>query len=275
MATTGYFDAIGARVVAGRPFDDRDRPGSTRVLLVSRGLAQRLWPDEDPLGKQLVVDYSTAGTFPYEIIGVVGDTRFRGPRSEPAPEIYLAHAQQPYLILNVVIRTTGDPSAIAPAVQAALREIDPQKPAHGLYPLRELLDATYVRDRQTMAVLLVFAGAATVLAVLSVYAVLSHRVRDRRREIGIRMAMGAAAPSLVAWVVGAGARVVGAGLGAGLAGAWMASAAVAGVLYGVSPTDTLAIVAAAAILIVVAVGAMLPPALRATRIDPVAILRRG
>jgi putative ABC transport system permease protein len=275
MATTGYFDAIGARVLAGRPFDDRDRPASPAVVMVSRGLARRLWPDQDPLGKQLVVDYSTAGTAPYEVIGVVGDTRFRGPRSEPAPEIYLAHAQRPYLVLNVVVRTAGDPAALAPAVQAALREIDPQKPAHGLYPLRELLDATYVRDRQTMAVLLVFAAAATALAVLSVYGVLSHRVRERRREIGIRMAMGAAAPGLVAWVVGAGARVVGLGLGAGLAGAWAASAAIAGVLYGVSPTDALTTTAAAAFLLVVAIVAMLPPALRATRIDPVAILRRG
>ena len=126
--------------------------------------------------------------------------RFRGPRSEPRLRSTSPHAQRSYLILNVVLKSAGDPRALIPAVRAVLKEVDPQKPAHGLYPLEDLIGATYARDRQTMVTLLVFAGTTIFLAVLSVYGVLSQRVRERSREIGIRMAMGADASSLVGWV---------------------------------------------------------------------------
>ena len=130
--------------------------------MVSETLARRLWPGQRAVGRQLVVDYSTAGTYPYEIVGVVGDMRFRGPRSEPRAEIYLPHAQRSYLILNVVLKIAGDPRALIPAVRAALKDIDPQKPAHGLYPLEDLIGATYARDRQAMMTLVMFAAAAIV-----------------------------------------------------------------------------------------------------------------
>jgi predicted permease len=275
IVTPGYFDAVGLRLAAGRRVHDGDHAASARVVMVSEGLARRLWPGQAPVGQQLVVDYSTAGTYPYEVIGVVGDTRFRGPRTEPRPEIYLAHAQRPYLILNVVVRASGDLRAVAPAVRQALREIDPQKPAHGVYPLEDLLDATYARDRQAMAVLSVFSVAATLLAVLSVYGVLAHRVRERSREIGIRMAMGAGSRQLLAWVVGAGARLVGVGLGTGLAGAAAVSSLLGDMLFGVEATDGMTYVIVAAALAGVAAVGTLAPAVRATRIDPVSILRRG
>jgi predicted permease len=275
IVTAGYVEAMGLGIVEGRAIDDRDHPSAPRVLMVSQRLARLVWPGESPIGKQLVVDYSTAGTYPYEVIGVVGDVRFRGPRSEPLPEIYLAHAQRPYLILNVVVRTAGDPRLVMAGVQAALRDVDPQKPAHGLYPLEDLLGATYARDRQVMAVLAVFAIAATVLAVLGVYGVLSHRVRERAREIGIRMAMGAGTGGLVAWVVRAGARLVAIGLAAGLVVAWVCSAAISELLFGVTATDGVTIVGAISLLGVVAVAGTLVPAFRAARVDPMAILRRG
>ena len=275
MVTPGYFAALGLRVAAGRPIDDRDAPTAPRVVMVNEALARRLWPGTSAVGRQLVVDYSTNGTFPYEVVGVVGDMRFGGPRSEPKPEIYLPHAQRSYLILNVVVKTTGDPRALMPAVQAALREVDPQKPAQGLYALADLVDATYARDRQVTATLLVFAGAATFLAVLSVYGVLSQRVRERTREIGIRMAMGASAAGLVGWVARVGARLIGVGLAAGLLAAWLASTALEGLLFGVRPTDALTVAAVVAAVGVVGVVATVVPSWRATRIDPVAVLRRG
>ena len=200
VVTPGYFPAMTLRIADGRAFDDRDQPTSPLVIMVSETLARRLWPGERAVGRQLVVDYSTAGTYPYEIVGVVGDMRFRGPRSEPLAEIYMPHAQRPYLILNVVIRANGDPRAMMPAVRQALKEVDPQKPAHGLNALEDLMGATYARDRQAMVTLLVFASAAIFLAVLSVYGVLSQRVRERSREIAIRMALGADGSRLVTWV---------------------------------------------------------------------------
>ena len=166
MVTPGYFAALRLRIADGRAFDDRDQPGAPRVIMVNETLARRLWPGSRAVGRQLVIDYSTAGTYPSEIVGVVGDVRFRGPRSDPAPEIYIPHAQRPYLVMNVVVRSAGDPRALVPAVRAALKDIDPQKPAQGLYPLEELIGATYARDRQAMVTLLVFAGTAIALALL-------------------------------------------------------------------------------------------------------------
>ncbi len=275
MVTPGYFPALGLRVVDGRAIDDRDLPASPRVVMVNETLARRLWPGQRVVGQQLVVDYSTAGTYPYEVIGIVGDVRFRGPRSAPPPEIYLPHAQRSYLILNVVLRTTGDPRALIPAVRGVLKDVDPQKPAHGMYALEDLVGATYARDRQAMVTLLVFAGTAIFLAVLSVYGVLSQRVRERSREIGIRMAMGAGTPKVIAWVVRAGLRLVVAGMLIGLLAAWMLSGTLEGLLFGVAPRDALTAVVVVAVLAVVGVLATLVPSWRATRIDPVVILRRG
>jgi putative ABC transport system permease protein len=274
MITPGYLQAMGLRLLDGRAIDDRDSPQAPRVLMVSETLANRLWPGRSAVGQQLVVDYSTAGTYPYEIVGVIGDLRFRGPRSEPLPEIYLPHAQRPYLILNVVVKTSGDPRAIIPAVRAALRETDPQKPAQGLFPLEDLLGATYARDRQAMIALLLFAGAAIFLAVLSVYGALSQRVRERSREIGIRMAMGAGAPRVMRWVAVSGLRLIAIGIAAGTALAYAARGAIEGLLFGVVPTDVPTLTIVLAGLGAAGLAATLVPSWRATRIDPVEILRR-
>jgi putative ABC transport system permease protein len=275
IVTPGYFPALKVRIADGRAFDDREQPKSPRVIMISETLARRLWPGQRAVGRQLVVDYSTAGTYPYEIVGVVGDMRFRGPRSEPLAEIFIPHAHAPYLVMNVVIRTSGDPRAFVPAVRQALKNVDPQKPAHGLNALEDLMGVTYARDRQAMVTLLIFAAAAIFLAVLSVYGVLSQRVRERSREIGIRMALGADRSHLVTWVAGAGLRLMSAGVGAGFLMAWMLTGTIDRLLVGVKPTDPLTAVVVAAVLVGVGVLATFIPSWRATRIDPVAVLRRG
>ena len=275
IVTPGYFPAMKLRIADGRAFDHREQPKSPRVIMISETLARRLWPEQRAVGRQLVVDYSTAGTYPYEIVGVVGDMRFRGPRSEPLAEIFIPHAHAPYLVMNVVIRTSGDPRAFVPAVRRALKEVDPQKPAHGLNALEDLMGATYARDRQAMVTLLIFAVAAIFLAALSVYGVLSQRVRERAREIGIRMALGADRSHLVTWVAGTGLRLVSAGVGAGLLIAWMLTGTIDRLLVGVKPTDPLTAVVVAAVLVGIGLLATLIPSWRATRIDPVAVLRRG
>lgn len=275
MVTPGYFAALSLRVIAGRAFDTRDSPTSPRVLMINETLARRLWPGISPVGRRLVVDYSTNGTFPYEIVGVVGDVRFGGPRSTPRPEIYLPHAQRPYLILNVVVKASGDPRALAPAVRAVLHDVDPQKPAQGLHTLDDLVGATYARDRQVMATLVVFAFAATGLALLAVYGVLAHRVRERTREIGIRMTLGADAAGVVRWVAAAGLRLVAGGAVAGLASAWASAGLLEGILFGVVPADVGTAVTVVAVVALVGLAAAAVPSWRATRIDPAAILRRG
>jgi putative ABC transport system permease protein len=275
MVTPGYFPALGLRLAAGRAFDDRDQPASPRVVMVNETLANRLWPGQQATGQQLVVDYSTAGTYPYEVVGVVGDIRFHGPRSQPQPEIFFPHAQRSYLVMNVVIKSTGDPRALIPAVRAVLREVDAQKPAHGISLLSELVGTTYVRDRQAMVMLLVFAGSAILLVVMSVYGVLSQRVRERSREIGIRMALGADASSVMRWIAAAGLRLIVLGAVLGAAAAWAGTRALDGLLFGVAPADPVTTVVVLAAVGVVGCVATLIPAWRASRIDPVATLRRG
>jgi putative ABC transport system permease protein len=274
VVTPGYVKTLGLRIAEGRPFDDRDAADGPRVIMVNETLARRVWPGQSAVGKQLVIDYA-AGTYPYEVVGVVGNLRFRGPRSEPVPEFYQPHAQRPYLILNVVVKTAGDPLALIPQVRAALMSIDPQKPAQGLYALQALLGATYSRDRQTMLTLLVFALAASCLAVLSVYGVLSQRVRERSREIGIRIAMGANAANVVSWVAASGLRLIAAGLLIGAVAARALSSALSGIVFGIATSDPLTAAAACVVLATIGMAATLLPSWRAARIDPVEVLKRS
>jgi putative ABC transport system permease protein len=275
MVTPGYFRTMSLRIADGRPFDERDSPDSPRVLMVSETLARRLWPGQSAVGRRLVVDYSTAGTYPYDVVGVVGDLKFRGPRSQPLAEIYLPHAQRPYLVMNVVLKADGDPRALIPSVRAALKTVDPQKPAHGLYPLQDLMDATYARDRQAMVTLLAFSGAAVFLAVLSVYGALAQRVRERAREIGIRMAIGANATSVIGWVARSGVRLIALGLLLGTMLTWAVRGMLDGLLFGVATTDATTTLVVTALLAAIGSIATLLPSWIATRIDPVQVLRRG
>jgi putative ABC transport system permease protein len=275
IVTSGYPATMGLRLAAGRAIDDRDSAASPRVVMVSEGLARQLWPGETAVGRQLVVDYSTAGTYPYEVVGVVGDVRFRGPRSSPEREIYLAHAQRPYLTMNVVVKSSGDPRRLVPGVLRAMREIDPNKPPQAAHALEDLLQSTYARDRLTMTVLVGFGTTATFLAMLSVYGVLSRLVRERTRDIAVRMAMGASGVDLLKWVSRIGARLVVSGVVLGLMATVMASRTMERFLFGVEPTDPYT--AAAVVVLVSVVGgiATVLPWYRASTVDPLAILRRG
>jgi putative ABC transport system permease protein len=274
MITPRYFDTLGMRVSSGRAFDERDGPDGARAVILSEGLARRLWPAGNAVGQHLVVDYSTAGTYPYEVVGVVNDVRFGGPRTTPRQEIYLPHAQRPYLILNMAVRTSGDARYLAPAVRRVLHDLDARKPAQGIHSLEDLLGATYSRDRQAMLVLSAFAAAAVLLSLLGVHGMLSHHIRERSREIGIRMAIGAERRHLLTWVAGRGLRLSLAGMSIGAAAAALSGRAIAGLLFGVELSDP---AAAAAALAVPAIGLLvsLHPAWRATRIHPAEVLRAG
>jgi predicted lysophospholipase L1 biosynthesis ABC-type transport system permease subunit len=226
------------------------------------------------VGRRLVVDYSTAGTYPYDVVGVVGDVRFSGPRFEARHEIYLPHAQRPYLVMNVALRSAGDARLLAPAVRQVLHELDPAKPAHGLYDLSDLVGATYARDRYLMLTLSAFATVAVLLALVGVHGVLSHGVRERTREIGIRIALGGSEAHLVRWIAGQGLRLVLAGLVIGTALAATLARVVTGLLFGTSPLDPAVLVAIGA-LPLVAFVVSLHPAWRAARTRAADVLRAG
>jgi hypothetical protein len=264
---------MGLPIADGRSFDDRDSPESPGVVMVSETLARRLWPGQTAVGKRLVIDYSTAGTFPYEIVGVVGDVRFRGPRSEPLAEIYLAHAQRPYLIQNVVVKTAGDPRALIPPVRAAFRDVDPQKPAQGQYALADLIAVTYTQERQMMVILGVFAVTATFLAALGIYGVLSQRVRERSREIGIRLAVGGRTSHVMQWVSGWGLRLIAVGVAIGFVVTRVLGPALESLLFGVRAHDGPTLLAVLAGVTLVGIIGIVAPVWRAMRINPIDVLR--
>ncbi len=274
MITPGYLDAMRIPVVDGRAFDTRETPESEPVVAVSESLARALWPGEKAVGRQLVVDYSTSGTYPYEVVGVVGDVRFRGPRSEPLPEIYFPHVQRPYLILNVAVRTEPGAPPIAPQLRDTLLAVDPQKPAHGLYPLTELVGATFVREQRAMLLLAAFAVLATLLSAFGVYGLLTYRVRQHAAEIGVRMALGAGRKRLMSWVARDAAWLVARGALLGLALAALGVRLLDGLIYGVSPADPAAAVGVVLLLGVVAAVATLGPAWRAANVHPASVLHR-
>ncbi len=273
MATPEYFRTLGMRILRGRAFSPSDTPESQPVVMVNETLARQVWPGEDAVGKRLVVDYSTAGTYPYEVVGVVGDIRFHGLRSEPRPEIYLPHAQRSYLILNMAVRTADEPRALIPGVHRVLRELDPGKPAHSVTPLEELLARTVARDRFAMLLLGGFAATALLLATLGIYGTLAQRAEQRVREFGIRMALGARRGDIVGLMAGQGLRLTLTGVAVGLLGAAWLTRLLEGMLFGVRPSDPLTFAAVVLLLGAAALVACALPALRAGRTDPAIALR--
>ena len=273
IVTNDYFRTLGLPLVAGRGFDEREAPDGPLGVILSEGLARRLFP-EGAVGERLVVDYSTAGTYPYEVVGVVGDVRFSGPRADPRQEIYMPHAQRPYLVMNVAVRSELDPRLLAPAVRGVLHELDPAKPAHGLYALSDLVGATYARDRQLTLALSAFAAVAVLLSLAGIHGVLSHRVRERTREIGIRIAVGASSGHVLRLVARHGLKLVALGVVLGALLALSLVRFVSGLLFGASGLDPAA-AWAVLLLPLAALLVSLHPAWRAARIDAAEVLRAG
>lgn len=273
MITPDYFRTLGISVLRGRGFTSQDGPDAPKVVIINQTLARRIWKNKNPIGQKLVVDYSTAGTYPYEIVGVANDIRFHGPRSEPRAEIYFPHAQRPYLVLNVAIRTSGDPRLLINPVREVLRRIDPQKPAHNITPLTDLVSATVVRDRYAMTLLSCFAIVSLMLAVLGIYGVLAFFVRQKVQEIGIRLALGARQNQITSWIAKQGTRLMIIGVAAGLLVTLLFSRILAGILFEVSPLDFPSLLAAVFALALCVIVAISIPAYRASRIDPSVALR--
>ncbi len=273
MVTPDYFQTLGISVLRGRGFSAQDSPDSPGVIMVNETLSKQIWPDSDPVGKQLVVDYSNAGTYPYQVIGVVNDVRFRGPRSQLRPEIYFPHAQRSYLVMNMAIRTETDPRLLIGPVRDVLRRIDPQKPAHSITPLEDLMGATLMRDRYAMNLVSCFALAALMLALLGIYGVLAFFVRQKVREIGIRLALGAHRNQIIGWIARQGAVLMCTGLFVGLFGSITFAHLLAGILYEISSRDLFSLLMASLAVLLTALIAAWIPARRASRIDPSRALR--
>jgi putative ABC transport system permease protein len=272
MATPGYFGTLGLPLVAGREFAEGDDANARRVVIVNQELARSTWGAEDPVGRNLVLDYQR-GPYPYQVVGVVRDARFDGPRSEPVPEIYIPHSQNPYLVLNVIARTNMDPLAVAQLARAAALRVDPDQPVHSVTTMAQLLGDAVQMDRFAMLLITLFAVGGLITAAGGVYALLAYTVAQRRREIALRMALGASPQRVARSIVMESLALAIAGGTIGMIGAAAGSRFARTLLFGVAPQDPITLVTAVAVLLMVVVAASWLPARRAALIDPSRAMR--
>jgi putative ABC transport system permease protein len=266
-----YFDALGTPVLRGRTFTAADRQGASPVVMLSESAARAYWPTGDPIGKRLVGFEKDQFL---TVVGVVPDTRFRDLR-DPRATIYFPLRQStfPFVPLSLVIRTTGDPASVVPSVRRAVEEAAPGVLVSNAAPFETFLTQPLAQPRLNALLLGVFAGAAVALAAIGLFGVMMTMVRQRTRELGVRMALGATAADLRSLVMGRGLLIAASGAAAGLIGALATNRLLSAMLYEVSPTDALTLTLVAGLLLCVAAVATLIPARSSTRIDPVVALR--
>jgi putative ABC transport system permease protein len=268
--TPGYFRTLGVRLARGRFLSDRDGTRATPVVVINEAAARRFFPTADPLGQQ-VAFWGVRWT----IVGVVGNEKFHG-IAEAAPiAAYMPLAQAPSRGgQSLLVRTAGDPAAVAGAVRAAIAEIDPGLAVFGVEPLRETLSESMGTQRFVTLLLIIFAGLALVLAAIGIHGVLSYTVAQRTREIGIRMALGAPPRAVSGLVLLQGASLTATGLAVGLLLGLLFTRALEGLLFGVASTDVATFAAVLALLGAVSLVSAWLPARRALRVDPLDALRR-
>ncbi len=269
--TPGFFETMGIPVLGGRTFADPDPAGAERVVVVSASLARRLWPGEPAIGKRIYWGGTTGRT--RTVVGVSGDVRDLQLEAAPAPMLFLPHAQIPLRGMTIVVRSHSDFAALAPELRGVLREMDPTLPAPSIQAVAESQAALAAGPRFNLSLLGAFAIVALVLAVTGVYAVLAFTVAERRREIAVRVALGATGPNIAGLVLRNGLGLAAVGVAAGTVAAFGATRVLSGLLYDVAPTDPMTFASAAGVLLIVAAAASYLPARQASRIDAIAALR--
>ena len=265
-----YFTAMSIPVYEGRVCDTRDTAEAPLTLIVNRMLAERLWPNESPIGKRL-----RAPDFPGEavIVGVVANTRPQLLTSPMQAQIYGCFSQQPGIFASVIAKTAGEPMTLARSVQRAVWSVDPDQPVWKIRSSESLVRGSVQTQRFVMLLMSLAAGLALLLAALGTYGVLSYNVQRRAREVGVRMALGATRSDIVRLVLGQTASLTAVGVGTGLIAAFALSQLIAVQLYEVSPHDPGTMIVTALTLTIVAMTAAWLPTRRATRVDPVVTLR--
>src|SRR5215813_247271 len=263
-----YCATMNLPLVAGREFTANDNAAAPPVVIINEAAARTYWPNQNPLGKRLIIDGQ-----PTEIIGVTGASRYRSLTEAFRPGMLLPAAQNYFPDLSLHLRSAGDPASLIESARRELRALDPQLPATNIRTLEEQRRNSLYSERVTALLLSAFGALALLLAALGIYGVMAYAVAQRTREFGIRMALGARAGDVLRLMMSQGARLIGAGVALGLAGAFAATRLIRSFLYQVSYTDPMAFVSAALLLAAVALLACYIPARRATKVDPMVALR--
>ncbi len=267
-----YFRTMGAALLKGRDFTERDDANSPGVVIVNEALARRQWPGEEPLGKRITVNGE--GAKPREVVGVVKDLKQGEWASEPQPEMYLPHLQAASpRSMTLVIRASSDASELGAEVRREVWAVDSDLPVSQVTGMEEVVSNSVGQQRFNTLLIGLFAATALILAAVGVYGVMSHAVAQRTHEIGVRLALGARGRDVLGMIIGQGLRLTFVGLAVGLAGALALMRVMNSLLYEVSATDPLVFGGVAAALTLSALLACYVPARRATKVDPMVALR--
>jgi predicted permease len=277
VATEGTAEALGERLVRGRFLQRGDDENAPDVGLVNEAMARRYWGGQDPVGRRFRIGSMQRPWV--TVVGVVRDVRHNGITGVVKAKFYRPHAQfhrsrgGATRDMALVLKTEGDPLALAGGVTAAVRRLDPEVPVSRVRAMTDVVGSSIATPRLASLVLSLFAGVAFALCAVGVYGVLAYGVEERRQEIAVRLALGARPSQVSALVLGEGLLAVGAGLAVGLVAALLLSRFLGGLLHGVRPADPATYVGVASGLAIVALVAGLVPALRATRTHPAVALR--
>jgi predicted permease len=280
VISPGYLNTMRIPLLRGRDLNDADVVGGPPVVLVSESVARRFWPNDNPIGKHVTLTFS--GKAAREVVGIVGDVKEDSlSQTRPVEALYWPLSQitappgEPWRAfgMSLAVRTSADPAAAISSVTSAVHRVDSQLPVEHVVTMEGLVSASLFSQRFNVLLLGAFAGLALVLAAVGIYGVLSYTVRRRVREIGIRMALGASHSDVLRLVVTDGMKPILLGVALGLAAALALSRVVTSLIFGVRATDPLTFAAVALLLVAVGLLATVLPAYRATRVEPVSILR--
>ena len=271
----GYFHTMRIPMIRGREFTEDDVVGKPGVMVINEALAQREWPDEDPIGKKMSIGSKVYKDEPleWEIVGVAQNVRHFSLSSEVVPSMYVPHGQQRYQFMTLTIRTTSEPLLMADSVRKQVWAVDKDQPIGNVSAMDQLIYEQVSQPRFYLMMLSIFAGVALVLASVGIYGVMSHMVTQRTHEIGVRRAMGAQNRDVMRMVLRQGVGLTAVGAAIGVAGAAGLTRVMGSLLYEVSAVDPVTFVASPVILMAVACAASYVPARRATKVDPQVALR--
>jgi putative ABC transport system permease protein len=270
--SSGYFDAMAMPLLKGRAFSAADRDGAPGVAVINGTLAARMWPGEDPLGKTFLFGSLRDGT-PMTVIGVARNAKYRSLGEDPIPMVFVPFAQQGSRSISLVVRMAPGAADPARGLRDAVRALDPALPIVRIAPLTQVIGVALLPNRVALGLATLFGGTGLLLSAVGLYGVLSYMVSRRRREIGIRMALGAAAHNVRNLVLGDGLRLVAIGLAIGFVVAGIVSRLLRTFLFGVSPLDPITYGAIALLFATVSLAACLVPTRRALRTEPLEVLR--
>lgn len=268
-----YFQTLGLQLVRGRTFDHRDAAQAPRVVIINEAMARKFWPADDPLGRHLTFNSSSQ----YEIIGVVSNAKYSSLKEEDEPQAYISHQQVPSRTMDLAVRANysfdREPAALINAIRQTVRKIDPEQAIHNVGTMEQRLSQSIAPQRFVALLLSLFATLALVQALIGIYGVMSYAVTQRRQELGIRMALGAHAGNILSLVLRRGMKLTLIGIALGLVGAVASTRLLRDMLFGIKPVDPLTFAAMTLLLVCISLVACFLPARRATKVDPMNVLR--